>query len=92
MNFDGLKLQDTFLLFIIQQLAMIASKLIVRSSAVHNSWLNPKISLKPNFIEVALLLLKALISTVEWGGCSCVDRQDMVSVKSPCELLGSSEM
>lgn len=36
------------MLFIIQQLAIIASKLIIRSSfmsAVHNSWLNPEISL-----------------------------------------------
>lgn len=33
------------MLFIIQQLAIIASKLMIRSSAVHNSWLNPEICL-----------------------------------------------
>jgi len=94
------------MLFIIQQLAIIASKLIIRSSsmsAVHNSWLDPEISLlNPTSWMVPSFVQGPLIPTLGGrGGCSLCrhaaitcgvqGHREWVSVTFLPALLGSSE-
>lgn len=76
-----------FMLFIIQQLAIITSKLIIRlssTSTVCNSWLNPEISpLNPTWWMVPPFPLCPLISAVGWYGCSlCRDAAIPYGVQS----------